>query len=314
MDRFIHCRRGRFLVNLTGMRHLCLLLTALFGAGGPVLAQVTVDLHALDGLPGAKPAAKVPAMQSSPLRRVSRPTIANSGQAPQMAKPPAATEPKVTTATPSPATPQGTTAAPSPITTGAPSPAPSPSTPQIAAATPSPTATPAVPPPATLPTTPPPTAALVPVTPPPAAQPAAPPPPPISESAASSATNAGAGLRVTFGAGQSDLSPASAAAIKGIVQSAQVGETVSFNVVAYAAGTPDDPSTARRLSLSRALAVRSALMADGVNSSRIYVRALGAAGGSDEPDRVDLAVMGTNAPGGSPAAARASDGGKSQSP
>ena len=60
-------------------------------------------------------------------------------------------------------------------------------------------------------------------------------------------------------------------------------------------GTPEDPSTARRLSLSRALAVRSALMADGVASSRIYVRALGATGGDEAPDRVDLAVMGGNA-------------------
>ena len=42
------------------------------------------------------------------------------------------------------------------------------------------------------------------------------------------------------------------------------GGNTSFNVVAYAAGTPEDPSTARRLSLSRALAVRSALIADGV--------------------------------------------------
>ena len=68
--------------------------------------------------------------------------------------------------------------------------------------------------------------------------------------------------------------------------------------MAYAAGTPEDPSTARRLSLSRALAVRSALMADGVTSSRIYVRALGATGGDEPPDRVDLAVMGGNAPAG----------------
>ena len=66
-------------------------------------------------------------------------------------------------------------------------------------------------------------------------------------------------------------------------------------MVAYAAGTPEDPSTARRLSLSRALAVRSALMADGVTSARIYVRALGATGGDEAPDRVDLAVMGGNA-------------------
>ena len=173
------------------------------------------------------------------------------------------------------------------------------------------------PPPATLPTAPPDTVALVPVPPPPAAtQPAAPPPPPpISDSAASAATATGAGLRVTFGAGQSDLSPASAAAIKSIVQSAPAGDSTSFNVMAYAAGTPEDPSTARRLSLARALAVRSALMADGVASSRIYVRALGATGGDEAPDRVDLAVMGGNAPAASPASATAPDAGtKSQSP
>ena len=84
-----------------------------------------------------------------------------------------------------------------------------------------------------------------------------------------------------------------------------MGDNTSFNVVAYAAGTPEDPSTARRLSLSRALAVRSALMADGVGSSRIYVRALGATGGDAAPDRVDLAVMGGNAAVASPVSAGA---------
>jgi outer membrane protein OmpA-like peptidoglycan-associated protein len=92
------------------------------------------------------------------------------------------------------------------------------------------------------------------------------------------------------------LSPASAEAIRNIVQTAPAGDGTTFNVVGYAAGTPEDPSTARRLSLSRALAVRNALMADGVTSSRIYVRALGATGGDEAPDRVDLAVMGGNAP------------------
>ena len=43
------------------------------------------------------------------------------------------------------------------------------------------------------------------------------------------------------------------------------------------------PRPPRRLSLSRALAVRSALMADGVSSARIYVRALGARPATDRP-------------------------------
>jgi hypothetical protein len=84
------------------------------------------------------------------------------------------------------------------------------------------------------------------------------------------------------------------------VKSTPSGGTVTFNVVAYAAGIADDPSVARRVSLSRGLSVRAALMADGVPSTRIYVRALGASGGDAPPDRVDLTVLGLSgaAPGG----------------
>jgi outer membrane protein OmpA-like peptidoglycan-associated protein len=100
---------------------------------------------------------------------------------------------------------------------------------------------------------------------------------------------------VTFGKGQADLSPSSAAAIQNLVKATPSSDGTSYNVVAYAAGTPEDPSTARRLSLSRALAVRSALMAGGISSSHIYVRALGADAGDKTPDRVDVAVLGANA-------------------
>jgi outer membrane protein OmpA-like peptidoglycan-associated protein len=261
------------------MRQLCLGLLVLVGFAAPALAQVTVDLQALDALPGAKPAEKAP-----PARR-----------------PPARPAPhRVTTAKPKPPPVEAAPAGPPSVATTQPGSA-------APVAPPAPGAPPA-PPPATLPAAPPPNVALAPIVPPQAPAPVAPPPPPpISEGAASAAVAIGAGLRVTFGSGQTDLSPASAAAIKSVVQSAPPGDSTSFNVVAYAAGTPEDPSTARRLSLSRALAVRSALMADGVNSSRIYVRALGApASGDDTPDRVELSVMGGNA------AAPAATGAKSQ--
>ena len=151
------------------------------------------------------------------------------------------------------------------------------------------------PPAATLPTAPPATVALAPIVPPPEPAQAAPAPaPPISDSATSAATATGHGLRVTFGTDEADLSPSSASAIHDFVQSAPSGDSASYNVVAYAAGTPEDPSTARRLSLSRALAVRSALMADGISSTHIYVRALGATAGDATPDRVDVAVLGGN--------------------
>lgn len=248
------------------MRQVCLLLIGLLSAAGPASAQVTVDLHALDALPGVRPPA-----ETTPPHRLPRKPAAKRVVAAQPHKP---------------AREQATTA-PTPVTAA----------PTTAAATPKPTmpasATPA-PPAATLPIGPPATVALAPIVPPPPAQAPPPPQPPISDSAASAATATSGGLRVTFGSGETDLSPASASAIHGFVQSAPSGDSTSFNVVAYAAGTPEDPSTARRLSLSRALAVRTALMADGVSSTHIYVRALGAPEGDATPDRVDVAVLGGN--------------------
>ncbi len=107
-----------------------------------------------------------------------------------------------------------------------------------------------------------------------------------------------AAVRVMFAASQTDLGTDGADVIKQLVGGAPRGENTTFNVVAYAAATPEDPSAARRLSLSRALAVRSALMADGVPSSRIYVRALGGQGGDGPADRADVSVLGSNAPAG----------------
>lgn len=129
---------------------------------------------------------------------------------------------------------------------------------------------------------------IAPAEPPPGSAP--PPPPPVSDTAPTKAAPTTEGLRLTFAAGQSDLSPDSAASIKELTAAAPPGDATTFNVQAYAPGTPDDPSTARRVSLSRAMAVRSALVADGVPSARIFVRALGAQYGDGPPDRVDVNV------------------------
>lgn len=104
-------------------------------------------------------------------------------------------------------------------------------------------------------------------------------------------------VRVMFAPSKPDLGADEAQVIKQLVDGAPKGDSTTFNVVAYAAATPDDPSAARRLSLSRALAVRNALMSDGIPSSRIYVRALGPQGGDGPPDRADVSVLGSNAPG-----------------
>jgi outer membrane protein OmpA-like peptidoglycan-associated protein len=72
----------------------------------------------------------------------------------------------------------------------------------------------------------------------------------------------------------------------------QVGNTdrrVQIN--AYAAGTQETVSAARRLSLSRALNVRSYLIEQGVRSTRIDVRAIGLPEDNGPADRVDILLL-----------------------
>ncbi len=105
------------------------------------------------------------------------------------------------------------------------------------------------------------------------------------------------GLRVGFGPGRADLNPVTEARIRDLVRGGPgiepAAANASFTVTSFAAGTPEDPSTARRLSLSRATAVRSVLISQGIASIRIYVRALGPGqpGFTDgPPDRADVIV------------------------
>ena len=64
--------------------------------------------------------------------------------------------------------------------------------------------------------------------------------------------------------------------------------TLEVELLAYATGDEENSSKARRLSLSRALAVRSFLIDQGVRSTRIEVRALGNKVPEGPPDRVDI--------------------------
>ena len=67
-------------------------------------------------------------------------------------------------------------------------------------------------------------------------------------------------------------------------------DNARLQLLAYAAGAENESSKARRLSLSRALAVRSYLIAEGVRSTRIDVRALGNKTEAEPADRVDLLI------------------------
>ncbi|HTB47470.1 MAG TPA: OmpA family protein [Acetobacteraceae bacterium] len=265
------------------MRYFLLLIALLLCPAAPGLAQVTVDLHALDALPHApgsppgRPVERLPppgVASARPAVPARRPTVATAQPTEQAARPagspPAA--PSTTLATAQPTAPAPAPAAPAP-----------------------PAASQAAPPAATIPVAPPAVASLTPIQPPPAPVNAAPPPPPpIDANAATTAAATQAGLRLTFATGQSDLSPGSADSIKHLVQTAPPGDNTTFNVLAYASGEPDDPSVARRLSLARAIAVRDVLLVDGVPSSHIYLRALGSQPGQVPTDRVDVSVLGAN--------------------
>jgi outer membrane protein OmpA-like peptidoglycan-associated protein len=148
------------------------------------------------------------------------------------------------------------------------------------------------------------------VLPPPIVVPTRPPPPPspapLSNDAPDTVETIAGGVRVTFGSDRFDLNPAGETALQALVRSARPGTDTTYTVTSYAAGSPDDPSTPRRLSLSRALSVRGVLMAAGVASVRIYVRALGAstpAIAEGPPDRVDVTVVSQPMPAAAPPAA-----------
>ena len=123
---------------------------------------------------------------------------------------------------------------------------------------------------------------------------APPPPPPVSvlANAPGVATLIPGGTRITFGPGVSDLNPATLAAVKAVAAQAIANPSIVIDVTAWAPGTADDPSAARRLSLDRALAARAVMIQAGVLSDRIRAIARGSLDiGSVAPaDRADVLV------------------------
>ena len=186
-------------------------------------------------------------------------------------------------------------AAPAPVSPSAPVKQPPPRPPAARAQHPAARANPQPPKPRPHPVTvapaAPPAAVLVPS---PEAATASPPPPPVPAvpDAAGDASVLPGGLRITFGAGKADLNPKTEAALRALARMVKADPNADLNVYAYAEGMPDDPSTPRRLSLSRALAARAVLISEGIASTRIYPRALGASSSAGPPDRVDVTQVG----------------------
>ncbi|MCW9035663.1 MAG: OmpA family protein [Rhodospirillales bacterium] len=96
---------------------------------------------------------------------------------------------------------------------------------------------------------------------------------------------------IGFDATSSKLSNTAKEALKPMAASLKDETGKRLQILAYAGGDTLSPSRARRLSLSRALAVRSYLIDQGLRSTRIDVRALGSKVPDGAPNRVDLKVI-----------------------
>ena len=98
---------------------------------------------------------------------------------------------------------------------------------------------------------------------------------------------------VLFDKGKSSPSPQQFDGLKllaGDLSTALEGGRGPVQLEAYAGARGDKSSTARRLSLERAIAVRQLLIDDGLPSNRIIVRAMGGADDNGPDDRVDVFV------------------------
>ncbi|MEQ9329661.1 MAG: OmpA family protein [Rhodospirillales bacterium] len=182
---------------------------------------------------------------------------------------------------PSPPKPEAPAAAPEPkqdVAAVAPAPKPEP------APAPAPVQTPPTPPKPPAPPAPAPAAAPAP--------PAPSPPAPTQEARAEPGPSLEVGDSSTlmFTPGEVRLPPEGTAAVEKIAEAAVADEEIRIQLLAYASADGGPSSTARRISLRRALNVRKVLIDKGVRAARIDVRALGNKVPDGNPDRVDVAI------------------------
>ncbi|MEW5705001.1 MAG: OmpA family protein [Pseudomonadota bacterium] len=105
-----------------------------------------------------------------------------------------------------------------------------------------------------------------------------------------SAFKAGEPLRLAFGSESALLSDTAKIALESFARQLKEKPSLRIQLLAYASGTQETALQARRLSLSRALVVRSHLIEQGISSIRMDVRALGNKAEGEPSDRVDLVI------------------------
>ncbi len=102
---------------------------------------------------------------------------------------------------------------------------------------------------------------------------------------------AGRALQVVFEANDLKLPDKAKSGLKDLAGKLNDQKNLRLQLMAYAAGKELSPGKARRMSLSRALSVRSFLIESGVRSTRIDVRALGKKMTEAPANRVDVNIV-----------------------
>ena len=97
-------------------------------------------------------------------------------------------------------------------------------------------------------------------------------------------------VQLGFKGGQAKLPAPAVKQLAAMVARLTKKISLRLQLLAYADGATPSGSQARRLSLSRALAVRSYLIEKGIRSTRIDVRALGNQVKGSPADRVDVII------------------------
>lgn len=99
----------------------------------------------------------------------------------------------------------------------------------------------------------------------------------------------GGNARLGFAGDGAELTADARGQLRGIADQLRKGPEARLRIEGFASG--EDANRARRLSLSRALAVRAYLMDEGLSSTRMDVYARGTQAEGGPADRVDLTVF-----------------------
>ncbi len=98
-------------------------------------------------------------------------------------------------------------------------------------------------------------------------------------------------LSIAFKVGGADVPTDATAGLKALAAKLAKDPASRLQLIAYASDPEKSISRSRRLSLERAVNVRKVMLAAGIESTRIDIRALGEQSGSGAPDRVDAVTV-----------------------